>query len=129
MKTAQQAYEQRRLDDYLAGFAESYFSVQLQTGWSEDKAQLRQKISGDFVRFELLSMDFEVLKHWYERENGFAHLAYITRLKFSDSGKVLIDKRKNLIVGHHLGAGRWELTGKIIITAQSYFEGEATPDI
>ena len=129
MKITQQAYEQRRLDDYLGGFAESYYSVQLHSDWREDKAQLQQKISDDFVRFELLSMDFDVLKHWYERETGFAHLAYITRLKFSDSGRVLIDKRENLIVGNHLGAGSWELTGKIILTARSYFESETTPDI
>ncbi len=129
MKTTQQAYEQRRLEDYLAGFADSYYSVQLHTDWGEDKAQLKRKIGDDFVRFELLSMDFDVLKHWYERDTGFAHLDYITRLKFTDSGRVLIDKRENLIVGNHLGDGAWELTGKIIVNAKSTFESEATPDI
>ena len=127
LKITQQAYEQRRLVDYLAGFAESYFSVQLHADWAEDKAQLATKISEDFERFELLSMDFEVLKHWYVGETGFAHLAYTTRLKFTDGGRVLVDQRENLIVGQHLGAGRWELTGKIILKAQSNYQSLAGP--
>lgn len=129
METTQQAYAQRRLEDYLAAFSDSYYSVQLDTDWGEDKAQLAKKISDDFVRFELLSMDFDVLKHWYVGETGFAHLAYITRLKYADSGRVLVDKRENLIVGNHLGEGRWELAGKIVLKAQSYFESEVSPDI
>ncbi|MCC7478906.1 hypothetical protein IT575_10665 [bacterium] len=122
MARTQQAYTERRLEDYLAGFSERYSSVVLGTEWGEDKAGLRSKMLSDFERFELLSMDFEVLHHWYAGETGFAQLAYLTRLKVRASGKVLLDRRQNILVGEHLGEGRWSLICKIVLKAENVYE-------
>lgn len=125
----QLAYEQRRIGDYLAGFSENYASVQLNTDWSEDKPRLEEKIVADFERFELLSMDFSILRHWFAGDTGFAHLGYHTRLKYRESGRVLVDQRENLIVGEHLGDGRWLVKCKVVLSASNYFETESQPDI
>lgn len=125
----QAAYKERRLDDYLKGFADYYYSVHLHTQWAEDRRQLRDKINADFARYELLTMNYEVLRHWFVGEMGYAHLSYFTRLRFRDSGRVLVDTRENLIVGQHEGNGDWILTSKIVLTAQSYFESENGPNI
>ncbi len=122
MARTQQAYTERRLEDYLAGFAEHYSSVLLGTDWGEDKTGLRSKMLADFERFELLSMDFEVLHHWYAGETGFAQLAYLTRLKVRASGKVLLDRRQNILVGEHQGEGRWLLSCKIVLKAENVYE-------
>jgi hypothetical protein len=121
LRTTQQAYAQRRLDDYLDGFADSYTSVQLHTNWSEDKPALREKIQLDMQRFELLSMDFEVLQDWYSGEAAFALLRYLTRLRLKD-GRILADRRENIIVCQHRGAGRWEIISKIVVRAENYYE-------
>ncbi len=125
----QSAYKERRLDEYLAGFAECYYSVHLNTQWAEDRRQLRDKINADFARYELLNMDYEVIRHWFVSETGYAHLSYFTRLRFRDSGRVLVDTRENLIVAEHSGQGKWEITSKIILSAQNYFETENGPNI
>ncbi|MEZ5338815.1 MAG: hypothetical protein R3F46_11195 [bacterium] len=129
MQATQQNYVQRNLEGYLAGFSDEYFSVQLNTQWGEDKQQLAEKMVKDMQKFELLDMQLNVIRDWYAGDTGFGHLEYLTRLRFADSGRVLIDKRQNLIVGRHLGEGRWELISKIVITAANYFESESTPDI
>ena len=61
--------------------------MQLHTGWGEDKAQLADKIARDIEKFELLQMDFEILRHWYSGEIGYAHLAYFSRLRFAAPAK------------------------------------------
>ena len=93
LNTTQQAYETRRLDDYIAAFAADYCTVQLHAGFHEDLGQLRAKIAADMEKYELLSMDFRMLDDWYTGEIGYAHMSYVTRLRFRDSGRVLIDER------------------------------------
>jgi hypothetical protein len=122
LAVTQRAYTERRLPDYLAGFAEHYYSVQLDTRWAEDKAALAEKIARDIERFELLQMDFEVLRSWYTGERGYAHLAYETRLRVRDSGRVLLDRRQNLLIGTHLGAGHWLIDCKIVLNAENRYE-------
>ena len=132
LHTTQQAYEQRRIADYLAGFADHYYSVQLGTEWGEDKAQLAAKIARDIERFELLSMELDVLRLWYSGEVGYGHLRYHTRLRPNggDTGRVLIDRRENILVGEHSGNGQWRIISKIVVKARNYYEGEADePDI
>jgi len=122
IRTTQQAYEERRLDDYLLGFSPEYTAVQLNTDTVEDFAGLAAKIKADFERFELLKMDFEVLNHWYSGDLGYAHLSYLTRLRFADSGRVLVDRRENIVTAVHQGRGRWLLATKIVLSARNYIE-------
>ncbi|MCB1185616.1 hypothetical protein KDL29_00485 [bacterium] len=129
MQHTQQSYVRRDLPAYLAGFATDYYSVQLDTHWGEDKQQLEEKMVKDMQKFELLDMQLNVIRDFYAGETGFGHLEYLTRLKFTDSGRVLIDKRRNLIVARHLGEGKWEIISKIVISAANYFEADSTPDI
>lgn len=124
----QRAYAERRTDDYVDAFCDGYYSVQLNTDWGEDKAKLASKIASDVERFELLSMDYEIVRVWFIEEVGYSHMRYVTRLKFRDTGKVLIDKRENLVTAAHRGDGRWELNGKIVLKADNYFEDDQ-PDI
>jgi hypothetical protein len=129
LHTTQQAYVERRIADYLAGFAEHYSSVQLHTRWGEDKAQLAAKIAKDIERFELLSMDLQVLRTWYSGEVGYGHLSYYTRLKHRESERILIDRRENILVGEHGGAGRWLVVCKIVLKAENFYEQSEQPDI
>lgn len=124
----QQAYAERRSTDYVDAFCDDYYSVQLHTDWGESKEQLGRKIASDVERFELLVMDYEILRIWFIEEVGYAHMRYVTRLKFRDTGRVLIDKRENLVTAAHRGDGRWELNGKIVLRAENYFE-DGQPDI
>ncbi|HES58019.1 MAG TPA: hypothetical protein ENO21_01160 [Firmicutes bacterium] len=126
--STQQAYEARRTADYVGSFSDDYYSVQLHTDWGEDKAGLSRRIASDAERFELLGMDFEVLRTWFVEEMGFAHMRYVTRLRFRDTGRVLVDKRENLVTAGHRGKGCWELNGKIVLKAENFFEDER-PDI
>ena len=129
LQSTQQNYVARDLPGYLAGFSADYFSVQLNTNWGEDKEKLEQKMQRDMEQFELLDMQLNVIRDWYAGDTGFGHLEYLTRLRFRDSGRILIDKRRNLIVGRHMGGGVWEIVSKIVVTANNYFETESTPDI
>src|SRR5690606_36043123 len=129
LKFTQQGYVNRDLDRYLAGFSEDYYSVQLDTNWGEDKHELEQKMIRDMQEFGLLDMQLNLIRDFYSGDIGYGHLEYLTRLRFQDSGRVLIDKRRNLLVGRHLGEGKWEIISKIVITAANYFESESTPDI
>jgi len=142
LRETQQAYVERRIDDYLAGFAEHYYSVQLGTQWAEDKARLREKIARDIARFELLSMELRILRLWYSGEVGYGHLRYHTRLRVSGAGlqtrdeaglktspTLLIDRRENILVGQHLGEGRWSIVCKIVVRAKNYYENDSEPDI
>jgi hypothetical protein len=115
MRTTQRAYVERRVDDYLAGFAPEYCSVRLDSDWSEDRAGLREKILDDARRFEILEMSFDVLRDWYAGETGFAHLRYASRLRLRESGQEVPDRRENLIVARHLGGGRWTMIAKIVL--------------
>lgn len=124
----QQAYEERRTGDYVGAFCDDYYSVQLHTDWGENKDQLGHKIASDVKRFDLLAMDYEILRTWFIEEVGYAHMRYVTRLRFRDTGRVLIDKRENLVTAAHRGEGQWELNGKIVLKAENYFESEQ-PDI
>jgi hypothetical protein len=124
LTATQRAYEERRLADYLAGFSGEYYSVQLHTRWAEDKCGLEAKMLKDFARFDLLRMDFTLLRDWYAGERGFAHLGYETRLRVRDSGRLLIDKRENLLTGTHLGEGRWQIDCKVVLKAENYYEDE-----
>jgi len=103
--------------------------VQLHSVFHENLDQLRAKIAADMEKYELISMEFKMLDDWYTGEIGYAHMSYVTRLRFRDSGRVLIDERENLIVGQHLGSGRWEIKAKITISARNYFESETQPEI
>ncbi len=129
MARTQKAYAARDLEGYLGAFAADYSSVRLGTDWSEDRDELRAKIADDFRRFDVLSMGFEVHRAWYAGEIGFAHLGYRTRLRFREGGAVLLDERENLVVGRHLGDGRWELIGKIVLRVQAGFEAGEGPDV
>lgn len=128
LAATQQAYAERRLTDYLAGFAEHYYSVQLHTRWAEDKTALAAKIARDIERFELLQMDFSVLRSWYSGERGYAHLGYETRLRVRETGRVLIDKRENLLLGTHWGEGRWLIDCKIVLKAENHYE-DGAPEV
>jgi hypothetical protein len=128
LHATQQAYVERRVADYLAGFAEHYSSVQLGTAWGEDKAQLDAKIARDIARFELLSMELAVLRLWYSGEVGYGHLRYHTRLRPRSTDTVLVDRRENILVGEHVGAGEWHIISKIVLKARNYYEHEGTPD-
>ncbi|MDQ7005722.1 MAG: hypothetical protein Q9Q40_00665 [Acidobacteriota bacterium] len=114
----QQAYEKRQLDTYLAGFAPEYRSVILGTPGQEDFTGLRKKIARDLERFDLLEMRFTLLDEWYAGETGFAHLQYRTRLR-DEHGREIIDQRRNIIVGRHLGDGRWQILSKIVVEAHT----------
>jgi len=129
LNQTQQAYETRRLEHYIAAFAGDYCTVQLHSTFHENVDQLRAKIAADMEKYELLSMDFKMLDDWYTGDIGYAHMAYVTRLRFRDSGRVLIDERENLIVGEHGGAGEWQIKAKITISARNYFESEVAPEI
>ncbi|MBN2080584.1 hypothetical protein JW859_00100 [bacterium] len=120
----QQAYESRRLEDYLASFSPDYCTVQLHTGFHEDLDQLGAKIAADIQKYDLLSMQFSILDHWFTGETAYAHMSYLTRLRHKDSQRVLIDERQNLIVANHLGAGAWAIVAKITLSADNYFESE-----
>lgn len=129
MQETQQSYVKRDLASYLAGFSADYYSVQLGTKWGEDKHELKQKMVRDIEKFELLDMQLNVIRDWYAGDIGFGHLEYLTRLRFADSGRILIDKRQNLIVGRHRGEGNWEIISKIVVRAANYFEDDTSPDI
>jgi hypothetical protein len=128
LAATQQAYAERRLPDYLAGFAEHYYSVQLHTRWAEDKLALAAKIQRDIERFELLQMDFGVLRSWFTGERGYAHLSYETRLRVRETGRTLLDRRENLLLGSHHGAGRWLIDCKIVLRAENVYE-DGAPEI
>lgn len=130
LRTTQQAYVERRIEDYLAGFADQYYSVQLGSEWGEDKAQLASKIARDIERFELLSMDLRVLRLWFSGEIGYGHLRYLTRLRSREGdNRVLIDRRENILVGEHCGAGKWLVICKIVVRAKNYYESDSDLDI
>ncbi len=129
MAETQAAYERRDLETYLGSFSADYSSVVLDSEWWEDRARLEEKMTRDLARFDLVSMDFSIKKHWYSGETGFAHLAYLTRLRYRDTGRLLVDERENVIVGHHEGDGRWILTGKIVLRVNNFFEEDASPEI
>ena len=129
MARTQAAYESRDLYTYLSAFSADYTSAILDSEWWEDRTRLEQKMRKDHGRFELLSMDFEIKRHWYAGDIGFAHLGYVTRLRFKDSGRVLLDKRENIIVGRHQGAGEWKLINKIVLKAESLLEDDSAPEI
>ena len=124
----QRAYAERRTEDYVGAFCSGYYSVQLHTEWGEDKGRLADKIASDVERFELIKMDYQILRTWFIEDVGYAHMSYVTRLRFRDSARVLIDKRENLVTAAHRGDGNWELNGKIVLKAENYFESEQ-PDI
>jgi hypothetical protein len=128
LAATQQSYAERRLADYLDGFNDSYFSVQLHTQWAEDKAALEKKILRDFDRFDLLEMDFTVLRAWYAGEQGYAHLGYVTKLRVRETGRTLVDRRENLLVGHHRGAGRWGIDCKVVLKAENLYE-DGAPEV
>jgi len=129
LNRTQQAYETRRLADYISSFADDYCTVILHSTFHENLEQLRAKIAADMEKYELLSMDFKMLDDWYTGDIGYAHMSYVTRLRFRDSGRVLIDERENLIVGEHSGEGDWQIKAKITISARNYFESETAPEI
>jgi hypothetical protein len=129
LKTTQQAYVERRIADYLAGFAEHYYSVQLGTEWGEDKAQLALKIARDIERFELLAMELRVLRIWFSGDVGYGHLSYLTRLRSRADERILIDRRENILVGEHIGDGKWQIVSKIVVRARNYYENDGGPDI
>jgi hypothetical protein len=122
MATTQNAYAERRLSDYLAGFSDDYCGAAVGSNYSEDKATLEHKIAVDLERYKLISMDYDVLRHWYAGDTGFAHLSYRTRLRQKTTQRVLVDARENLIVGKHLGNGHWTLISKIMLSAVNHFE-------
>ena len=128
LATTQQAYTERRLADYLAGFSDEYYSVQLHTQWAEDKAALEQKMLRDFERYELLQMDFTVLRAWFAGGHSFAHLGYETKLKVKETGRTLIDRRENILTGTHLGYGKWLVDCKIVLRAENFYE-DGAPEI
>lgn len=119
LATTQNAYESRDLAAYLSGFSEEYCAVLLGHALREDKAALAAKIASDIERFELESMQFEVLADWYSGETGFAHLGYITRLHKREGGRSVLDQRENILVGRHIGGGRWEIISKITLKFDS----------
>jgi hypothetical protein len=129
LAATQQAYAERRIEDYLAGFAPHYRSVQLHTAWTEDKQQLADKIRSDIARFELLDMQFEVIGSWFAGNTGFAHLRYHTRLgiRGQDQQRILVDRRENILVGEPAdvsegeGSG-WAIISKIVLRAENYYE-------
>ncbi|HHN74008.1 MAG TPA: nuclear transport factor 2 family protein [Acidobacteria bacterium] len=128
LSRTQAAYERRDREAYLAGFGEDYSSYALPTGAFEDKAGLAAKIERDIGRFELLSMEFRVEREWYAGETGFALLRYRTRLRGRHSPRVLIDERRNIIVGRH-DDQRWRIINKIVLEVETRVEAEAAPDI
>jgi len=129
LNQTQQAYETRRLEDYIASFADDYCTVMLHSTFHENVDQLRAKIAADMEKYELISMDFKMLDDWYTGDIGYAHMSYVTRLRFRDSRRVLIDERENLIIGEHSGDGSWQIKAKITISARNYFESETQPEI
>ena len=129
MSTTQAAYAAREGEKYLQAFAEAYYSVQLDHEFEEDVSQLAQKITRDIERFDILQMDFTVKRIWFAGDIGFAHLAYLTRMRFKDTERCIRDQRENLIVGKHLGGGQWELICKTILRAETRIEPEQVPDI
>lgn len=124
----QAAYEQRDRDAYLSGFGEDYSSYSIQTGAFEDKAGLAAKIDRDIERFELLSMEFRIERDWYAGETGFALLSYETRLRGKRSPRILLDERRNIIVGHHDGRA-WRIINRIVLEVTTQVEADAAPDI
>ena len=122
IRFTQAAYEQRRLEDYLGAFAPDYTGVQLNTGFSEDYAGLRRRMSADRERYELLSMDFAIVDNWYTGDTGYAHMRYHTRLRLRDGGRVMVDRRENIVAGRLGEDGVWRLNLKVTLNAENYIE-------
>jgi hypothetical protein len=129
MGTTQTAYAARDSKGYLSGFSEDYYSVQLDHAFEENLEQLSEKIARDIERFEILQMDFTIKRIWYAGEIGFAQLAYVSRLRFKGTERVILDRRENLVTGRHLGIGKWELICKTVLHAETVIEIEQGPDI
>ncbi len=122
IETTQRAYEERCLEDYLGAFSADYAGAQLGSDFSEDAAGLRERLTADMEKYQLISMDFEILRCWAAGPCAYSHMRYHTRLRHKTSGRVLVDKRENLVFGHPEQGGRWLLDGKIGLSAENYFE-------
>ncbi len=120
METIRQCYVRRDIEGYLSGFAKYYRSFQLNDSeWLEDICGLRQKMLSEFERFELLSMEFEVLQVRFVADRGYAHLRYRSRLRpRNESARILLDSRENLIVAKHLGREKWLIEAKITVSSE-----------
>jgi hypothetical protein len=112
---AQRAYAERRLEEYLSAFDGHYTGARLGRDDLEDMPMLATRIEDDFRRFELLGMDYSILRHWYAGETAFAHMRYETRLRSVSDGALRVDKRENLIVGRHIGGDKWLIVAKITL--------------
>lgn len=124
IEETRQCYLKRDLEGYLAHFAQDYLSFSLDDpDFLEDKRKLREKIASEFERYDLLSMDFEVMGIYFTEEHGYAHLSYKSRLKPKNSrdANVLNDERENLIVARKVGEDRWLIEAKIISKGRSYY--------
>ncbi len=124
MESIRQAYLRRDIHGYLAGFADWYCSFRLgDASWLEDKSALREKMLSEFERYEILSMNFEVVQVYVVGERGYAYLSYASKLKPKEnSSAILNDIRSNLIIAKYLGESRWLIEAKIVISANNYFE-------
>ena len=126
MERTRQCYIKRDIEGYLAGFADSYISFQLNGEFFENKDSLREKMLREFERYDLLSMDFEVVQIHFSDKMGYAQLRYISKLKpvtpMSNQHRILIDKRENLIVARREADGGWLIEAKIVLNAENYYE-------
>ena len=96
VRAAQQAYAERRLVAYLDKFSSDYFGVQLHTDEQEDFTKMHQRVAYEMDNFDLLNLDYRVITHWFAGDQAFLHTQHYTRLRYKDTGRVMVDMRENV---------------------------------
>jgi len=125
MERTRQCYVNRDIEGYLAGFSDTYISFQLDGEFFENRDSLKEKILREFERYDLLSMDFEVVQVHFADNMGYAQLRYISKLKpvaGNNQRGILVDKRENLIVAKQKADGSWLIEAKIVLSVENYYE-------
>lgn len=119
IRTAQQAYTERRVEDYLGYYLPEYTGAALGSDYHEDFEMLAARMRRDAERYELVKMDFTIERYWFQEDTGYAHLEYDLELRHREKGHRVLDKRTNLVAARHLGDGVWRLSLKVKIEADT----------
>lgn len=122
MEAVRECYLHRDIQGYLAGYADYYYGIQFDGNHLENKNALRRRLEKEFQRFDLISMEFKVDLVEFAADRGYASLRYVTKLKDKEDGRIMVDERKNLVIGKHQANGSWLLEAKITLHADSRFE-------
>ncbi len=60
-------------------------------------------------------MEFEVLQHWFAGSIGFARIEYRTRLRTRETGRIVDDRRHNLIIAEENADESWSIISKFVL--------------